>query len=165
MSLDDKGQVVIFNGRVIGPFDDNEEFTSEDIALLERYSQSTYGDKLFKYLLKSQDIDDSDYGNYISNTFRNLASFLIEKFQNNVLILFVEKSNISDDMIMKIASLLVPRPQTRSRFDVPFHGDEYRYNNEKKNFIIYLGFVANNVLNIPVLSKFLHQIQILWRSV
>lgn len=37
-----------------------------------------------------------------------------------------EENDITDDMIMKIASLLVPRPQTRNRFDVPFHGDDHR---------------------------------------
>lgn len=40
--------------------------------------------------------------------------------------LFPEKNEVSDDMIMQIASLLVPRPQTRSRYEVPFRSDEYR---------------------------------------
>lgn len=62
LSLSDKGRVVVFNGRILGPFDDDEEFTSEDFALLERFSQSTYGDKLFKYLMKSQLFDDDEYG-------------------------------------------------------------------------------------------------------
>ncbi|XP_016841360.1 UDP-glucose:glycoprotein glucosyltransferase isoform X1 [Nasonia vitripennis] len=97
LSLSSNGRIVVFNGRILGPFDDDEEFTSEDFALLERFSQSTYGDKLFKYLMKSQLFDDDEY----------------------------EKSDVTDDMIMKITSLLVPRPQTRSRFDVPFYGDEH----------------------------------------
>ncbi|XP_058805620.1 UDP-glucose:glycoprotein glucosyltransferase [Phymastichus coffea] len=97
LNMDVDERAAIFNGRVIGPFDENEEFTSDDFALLERHSQSTYGDKLFEYLLKNQETDDNDY----------------------------EKNNISDDMIMKITSLLVPRPYTRNRFDVPFYGDEY----------------------------------------
>lgn len=37
-----------------------------------------------------------------------------------------EENDITDDTIMKITSLLVPRPQTRSRYDVPFHGDDHR---------------------------------------
>ncbi|XP_047366597.1 UDP-glucose:glycoprotein glucosyltransferase isoform X4 [Vespa velutina] len=88
---------VLCNGRMIGPLDTNEEFTNEDFSLLERFSHSTYGDKLFKSLIKPQSEDDDDY----------------------------EKTDITDDMIMKITSLLVPRPQTRNRFDVPFHGDEH----------------------------------------
>nr|XP_012149315.1 PREDICTED: UDP-glucose:glycoprotein glucosyltransferase isoform X2 [Megachile rotundata] len=88
---------IVCNGRLIGPLDENEEFTSEDFSLLERFSQSSYGDKLFKKLIKGQLLEDDEY----------------------------EKSEITDDMIMKITSLLVSHPQTRARFDVPFHGDEY----------------------------------------
>ncbi|XP_043284000.1 UDP-glucose:glycoprotein glucosyltransferase isoform X2 [Venturia canescens] len=91
-------RVVICNGRVLGPLDEDEEFTSEDFALLERFSQSTYGDKLLTNLMRLQTIDDDD--DY-------------------------EKSEVSDDMIMQISSLLVPRPQTRSRYEVPFRSDEY----------------------------------------
>lgn len=51
----------------------------------------------------------------------------------------VEKNEVTDDMIMQISSLLVPRPQTRSRYDVPFRGDEYRYENKILfYFIIFL---------------------------
>lgn len=53
---------VLCNGRMIGPLDTNEEFTNEDFSLFERYSHSTYGDKLFKNLIKSQSEDDDDYG-------------------------------------------------------------------------------------------------------
>ncbi|XP_024937212.1 UDP-glucose:glycoprotein glucosyltransferase isoform X2 [Cephus cinctus] len=97
LGLEKGSRAVICNGRIIGPFDENEEFTNEDFSLLERFSHSTYGDKLFKNLFKSQLFDDDEY----------------------------EKNDISDDMIMKISSLLVPRPQTRSRFDIPYHGDEH----------------------------------------
>ncbi|XP_015179238.1 PREDICTED: UDP-glucose:glycoprotein glucosyltransferase isoform X3 [Polistes dominula] len=94
----EKGAItVVCNGRMIGPLDTNEEFTNEDFSLFERFSQSTYGDKLFKNLIKSQSEEDDDY----------------------------ERTDITDDMIMKITSLLVPRPQTRSRFEVRFHGDEH----------------------------------------
>lgn len=58
-------RAVICNGRLIGPFDENEEFTTEDFSLLERYSQNTYGDKLFNILMKTNFLeeDDDDYGN------------------------------------------------------------------------------------------------------
>ncbi|XP_029039597.1 UDP-glucose:glycoprotein glucosyltransferase [Osmia bicornis bicornis] len=97
LKLSKGARAIVCNGRLIGPLDKNEEFTSEDFSLLERFSHSTYGDKLFKKLIKGQLLEDDEY----------------------------EKSEITDDMIMKITSLLVSHPQTRSRFDVPFHGDEY----------------------------------------
>ncbi|XP_012274348.1 UDP-glucose:glycoprotein glucosyltransferase isoform X2 [Orussus abietinus] len=103
LNLESGARAIVCNGRVIGPLDEDEIFTTEDFSLLERFSQSTYGDKLFKNLIKSRlfnDIEDDDDDEY-------------------------EKSDVTDDMIMKISSLLVPRPQTRRRFDVPFHGDEH----------------------------------------
>ena len=65
LSLSSNERVVVYNGRIIGPFDNDEEFTSEDFSLLERFSQSTYGDKLFKYLMKDQLFDDDEYGKLI----------------------------------------------------------------------------------------------------
>lgn len=98
LNLEKGVRTVVCNGRIIGHLDFDEEFTNDDFSLLERFSHSTYGEKLFKYLIKPQSVeDDDDY----------------------------EKTDITDDMIMKITSLLVPRPHTRSRFDVPFHGDEH----------------------------------------
>ncbi|KAL0109124.1 hypothetical protein PUN28_014311 [Cardiocondyla obscurior] len=97
LNMDLEARAVLCNGRIIGPLDNNEEFTSEDFSLLERFSQSTYGEKLFMKLIKDQIFDEDEY----------------------------EENNITDDMIMKITSLLVPRPQTRSRYDVPFHGDDH----------------------------------------
>ncbi|XP_011503813.1 PREDICTED: UDP-glucose:glycoprotein glucosyltransferase [Ceratosolen solmsi marchali] len=95
LNLSNNERAVIMNGRIIGPFDEEEEFTSDDFALLERFSQSTYGDKLFKYLRKCQ-VNNDEY----------------------------ENGDISD-IIMKITSLLVSKPQTRSRFNVPFHSDKF----------------------------------------
>lgn len=53
---------IVCNGRLIGPFDDNEEFSNEDFSLLERFSQTSYGDKLFKKLIKEQLLEDDEYG-------------------------------------------------------------------------------------------------------
>ncbi|XP_031847873.1 UDP-glucose-glycoprotein glucosyltransferase [Nomia melanderi] len=97
LNIEKGARGIVCNGRLIGPFDDNEEFSNEDFSLLERFSQTSYGDKLFKKLIKEQLLEDDEY----------------------------EKNEITDDMIMKITSLLVSHPQTRSRFDVPFHGDDH----------------------------------------
>ncbi|XP_046423993.1 UDP-glucose:glycoprotein glucosyltransferase isoform X1 [Neodiprion fabricii] len=98
LHLESGMRAIICNGRIIGPFDESEEFTSEDFGLLERFSQNTYGNKLFKHVMKADSLDDDDE---------------------------YEKIDITDDMIVKIVALLVPRPQTRSRVDVPFHSDEH----------------------------------------
>ncbi|KYM95086.1 UDP-glucose:glycoprotein glucosyltransferase, partial [Cyphomyrmex costatus] len=97
LNMEPGARAVLCNGRVIGPLDNNEEFINDDFSLLERFSQSTYGEKLFMKLIKDQIFNEDEY----------------------------EENNITDDTIMKITSLLVPRPQTRSRYDVPFHGDDH----------------------------------------
>ena len=65
LNLNDRERGVICNGRVIGPLNEEEEFTTEDFSLLDRFSQSSYGDKLFKYLLNSQFLEDDEYGRYM----------------------------------------------------------------------------------------------------
>lgn len=60
-SLETGARAILCNGRIIGPLDNDEEFTSEDFSLLERFSQSTYGDKLFMKLIKDQIFND-EYG-------------------------------------------------------------------------------------------------------
>ncbi|XP_076281321.1 UDP-glucose-glycoprotein glucosyltransferase isoform X2 [Lasioglossum baleicum] len=97
LNMDEGVRGIVCNGRLVGPFDHNEEFTNEDFSLLERFSHSSYGEKLFKKLIKEQLLEDDEY----------------------------EKNEVTDDMIMKITSLLVSHPQTRSRFDVPFHSDDH----------------------------------------
>lgn len=64
LKLSPRQKSVICNGRLIGPFDENEEFTTEDFSLLERFSQNTYGEKLFNILTKNNFLeeDDDDYG-------------------------------------------------------------------------------------------------------
>ncbi|KAL4715230.1 hypothetical protein ACJJTC_007812 [Scirpophaga incertulas] len=58
-------RAVAYNGRLIGPLDDGEQITLEDIFLLERYSFQVYGDKIFDALGKNRkklanDIPDED---------------------------------------------------------------------------------------------------------
>lgn len=73
MGVQDRNKAIIFNGRVIGPLDDDEEFTFEDFSLLERFSQSTYGNKLFKNLLE----DEEDDGKFWLNKFLLMAELRI----------------------------------------------------------------------------------------
>lgn len=56
-------RAILCNGRIIGPLaDSDEEFTSDDFSLLERFSQSSYGDKLFIKLMKDEIFNDDEYG-------------------------------------------------------------------------------------------------------
>lgn len=65
LNLEMEARAVLCNGRIIGPLDSGEEFTSEDFSLLERFSQSTYGDKLFMKLIKDQIFNEDEYGTMI----------------------------------------------------------------------------------------------------
>lgn len=65
LNLGSGARAILCNGRVIGPLDNDEEFTNEDFSLLERFSQSTYGAKLFMRLLKDQFFNDDEYGTTI----------------------------------------------------------------------------------------------------
>jgi len=70
LNVDKQAQVILCNGRIIGPLDSDEEFTNEDFSLLERFSQSTYGEKLFMKLIKDRIFNDDDYGitiNYLKH--------------------------------------------------------------------------------------------------
>lgn len=43
-------RAVIANGHMIGPFETDEDFISDDFSLLERYSMNSYGDKIMQVL-------------------------------------------------------------------------------------------------------------------
>lgn len=63
LNMENGARAIVCNGRLIGPLDNGEEFTSDDFALLERFSQSTYDNTLFKKLIKGQLLEDEDaYG-------------------------------------------------------------------------------------------------------
>lgn len=91
LSLKAGQRAVIANGRVLGPLEDDESFTIEDFSLLERFTHSTYLDKI---------------------------DFALENTSED------EEPLTSNDLL-KIIYLLVSRPQTKSRFDITFAGDEY----------------------------------------
>jgi UDP-glucose:glycoprotein glucosyltransferase len=70
LNVDKQARVILCNGRIIGPLDSDEEFANEDFSLFERFSQSTYGDKLFMKLIKDRIFNDDDYGitiNYLKH--------------------------------------------------------------------------------------------------
>ncbi|XP_046391867.1 UDP-glucose:glycoprotein glucosyltransferase 1 isoform X2 [Ischnura elegans] len=91
-------RAVVSNGRVLGPLDVDEIFGVDDFGLLERYAFSTYADKVTKALAKVREEDDDADG-------MDLAE--------------------SGDRLMRLLSLLMSRPHSKSRFEIPSHGDKY----------------------------------------
>ncbi|GBM24555.1 UDP-glucose:glycoprotein glucosyltransferase 1 [Araneus ventricosus] len=72
-------RAVVINGRVVGPFDENEEFTQEDFHLLEVYSKSLYADKLVSELKSGLDQSEID-----SEKVMKVASVLLSQPQLKV---------------------------------------------------------------------------------
>ncbi|KAF5269322.1 hypothetical protein FQR65_LT02624 [Abscondita terminalis] len=56
MKADDRG--VVANGRVLGPLEENEDFTSDDFSLMDRFSSSSYGEKIKQALEKLEDSEE-----------------------------------------------------------------------------------------------------------
>lgn len=83
---------VISNGKVHGPLEDDETFTTEDFSLIERLSNHHHGDNI-RVVLKKYDEDS--------------ASFDKASKRGN------------SDKIMKLIALLVPRQQSKSRLSIP----------------------------------------------
>ena len=50
---------VVLNGRIIGPFDDDEAFGEDDFKLLEKFSMSQYGDKMVMNYYNHMDVKKS----------------------------------------------------------------------------------------------------------
>lgn len=84
---------VISNGKVYGPLNDNELFTTEDFGLIERLSNHHHSDKIRVVLKKF----DDDLSNLNDETPKGGSS----------------------DKIMKLIALLVPRQQLKSRVSIP----------------------------------------------
>lgn len=57
------GRAVVTNGRILGALEETEKFTMDDFSLLERYSVSSYGDKILQ-TLKKKTVNDEDDGIY-----------------------------------------------------------------------------------------------------
>uniref|UniRef100_A0A0K2UY63 UDP-glucose:glycoprotein glucosyltransferase n=1 Tax=Lepeophtheirus salmonis TaxID=72036 RepID=A0A0K2UY63_LEPSM len=69
---------VVVNGRVIGPFDSDESFSSDDFSLLEKFSMSQFGDKLVHSLYEVINIADSS-GKTLSDKAMRISSLLISR--------------------------------------------------------------------------------------
>lgn len=91
LSMKSGQRALIANGRVLGPLDDDENFTIEDFSLLERFSRSSYLDKINVALENTSEDEDE----------------------------------ITSNALLKIIHLLVSRPQTKSRFEISYAGDQY----------------------------------------
>ncbi|CAH1102652.1 unnamed protein product [Psylliodes chrysocephalus] len=77
LRLKEGQRAVVANGRVLGPLDDNEGFTLEDFNLLERYSSSSYLEKITAALDKTSDEEED----ITSNSFMKIVSILIARSQ------------------------------------------------------------------------------------
>lgn len=86
---------IVSNGRVLGPLEDSETFTTDDFSLLERHSFSSHIEKIKGALQPSP-----------------TASFFDDDDVDDTTVL-------TSDVAMRIVSLLVSHPQTRSRFEIP----------------------------------------------
>ncbi|CAG2065538.1 unnamed protein product, partial [Timema podura] len=60
LNLSPGARAVVTNGRVLGPLDAGERFTTDDFSLLERFNMNNYGDKLLA-VLKKQGDEDGQY--------------------------------------------------------------------------------------------------------
>ncbi|PSN48119.1 UDP-glucose:glycoprotein glucosyltransferase [Blattella germanica] len=89
------GKAIVTNGRILGPLEENEKFTLDDFSLLERYSMNSYGDKILQTIKKNNANDEDDDSDALQNS----------------------------NVMMQAVSLLVSRPQSRSRFEIPVHTD------------------------------------------
>lgn len=86
---------VVSNGRVLGPFEDTEDFTVDDFSLLERHSFSTHIDKIKSALQPG-----------------GSTSFFSEDDEEDT-------TELTSDVAMRIVGLLISHPQSRSRFEIP----------------------------------------------
>nr|CAH7747311.1 unnamed protein product [Callosobruchus chinensis] len=95
LQLKEGERAVVANGRVLGPLEENEGFTGEDFGLLERFSNTLYLEKIRSVLSNTSDDEDEAF------------------------------PEISSNDLVRIVSLLVSRPQTKSRFEIPFAADSH----------------------------------------
>ena len=59
LNLNAGERALVANGRLLGPIENDETFTTEDFALLERFSSVTYLEKINKAL---ENLSDDDEG-------------------------------------------------------------------------------------------------------
>lgn len=93
LKLKTSTRALVANGRVLGPFDNDESFDTEDFSLLEKFINLQYTDKIRK-ALKEASGDGEDI-------------------------------EISSDTVFRLVSILVPRQQSKSRFNIPTEIQEH----------------------------------------
>ncbi|XP_065333723.1 UDP-glucose:glycoprotein glucosyltransferase isoform X1 [Cloeon dipterum] len=92
-------RAVVANGRVLGPLEDDEHFLADDFALLDKFSMTAHTDRLQQAMKKA------DENSYDADT--------------------VPRGRESSDLLLRLVALLVSRPSTKSRFEIPFVSDQY----------------------------------------
>ncbi|KAL0281658.1 UNVERIFIED_CONTAM: hypothetical protein PYX00_002578 [Menopon gallinae] len=85
---------IITNGRIFGPFEEDEVFVVDDFSLIDRFCFNSYGDKILSVFKK--DKSTSAAGENVK-----------------------AQSYITSDMLMKTVSVLTFRTDMRSRFEIP----------------------------------------------
>ena len=82
---------ILLNGRIIGPLEPTEVFSTDDFNLLDKFSMAGFGEKLVNTLYTNFEVKN--------------------------------EPKISD-LAMKLSSLLVSRPESKTRTDIQFYGDK-----------------------------------------
>lgn len=112
---------IVANGRVIGPFDEDEEFIPADFLLLERFAMKSSVEKVHT-AMESQLGKLEFFHNQIIDTF--LRFLLINLFF--VLLIVAALEGCKSNVFMKAVCLLANKPQSKSRFKLTDVGEEYR---------------------------------------
>ncbi|KAJ8685934.1 hypothetical protein QAD02_021727, partial [Eretmocerus hayati] len=86
---------IVYDGRLFGPLNHDEDFIGADYLLMEKVSNNMYGNEILKFLSNRRSSYNGKRG----------------------------AEPISDDVIFKMISILVPRPDLRSRSAISFYGD------------------------------------------
>lgn len=74
LNLKESERAVVANGRVLGPLEENENFSIEDFNLLERFSSIVYLEKINNALAKDGDEEDGKSSLFV----------LIRRFTSNL---------------------------------------------------------------------------------
>ncbi|XP_060516530.1 UDP-glucose:glycoprotein glucosyltransferase isoform X2 [Cylas formicarius] len=80
LGLKNAERAIVANGRVLGPFEETENFAGEDFSLLERFSGASYLDKVSKALGVDDDEDDEEV--VTSDTLLKIESLLLSKSES-----------------------------------------------------------------------------------
>lgn len=109
---------VVTNGRVLGPFDQEETFVVDDFALLDRLCYNNFGQKILQVFGK-----DKEKGNLEKHYF---FQFMACHFLITSLILIGENSitYLTSDTVMQMTSILASRADLKVRFKIPIKASD-----------------------------------------